>query len=419
MATKRWLGNANAIADLWTVSLSGTVVSQTYTMTINSKSITYAAGSTDTVSNILAALQSVWSSISPSPPVEFTELTATALPAGVPYTSLTLTGNTLGKPSTISVSTSGAATFSIAHTTSATGPNDFTNGANWSGGSAPANSDTLVFDDGSIPCKYNLNSSVTGVTVSIEPGYSGQIGLPSINADNTTTYAEYRTTSLTMVGGTVLVNSSGISRCNLAFGANTATVRVLNTGPRADANIPVVLITGGNDSSELDITKGDCGLAFYQGTTATFPTVKTGFASNAAFDVSLVIGVGATLTSITKSGGYLSTRSSVRTLNQNGGGGVVELLDYVSVTTVNQYAGIVNYNTAGTVGTINAYGKAIVNFDADPRAITVTNPINVYDASVTVNDAQKRVNSGVLSLDMNGNSSVNYSHGANSSIVIT
>ena len=151
MATKRWLGNANAIADLWTVSLSGTVVSQTYTMTINSKSITYAAGSTDTVSNILAALQSVWSSISPSPPVEFTELTATALPAGVPYTSLTLTGNTLGKPSTISVSTSGAATFSIAHTTSATGPNDFTNGANWSGGSAPANSDTLVFDDGSIP----------------------------------------------------------------------------------------------------------------------------------------------------------------------------------------------------------------------------------------------------------------------------
>ena len=283
MATKRWLGNANAIADLWTVSLSGTVVSQTYTMTINSKSITYAAGSTDTVSNILAALQSVWSSISPSPPVEFTELTATALPAGVPYTSLTLTGNTLGKPSTISVSTSGAATFSIAHTTSATGPNDFTNGANWSGGSAPANSDTLDFDDGSIPCKYNLNSSWTGVTVSIEPGYSGQIGLPSINADNTTTYAEYRTTSLTMVGGTVLVNSSGISRCNLAFGANTATVRVLNTGPRADANIPVVLITGGNDSSELDITKGDCGLAFYQGTTATFPTVKTGFASNAAF----------------------------------------------------------------------------------------------------------------------------------------
>ena len=246
---------------------------------------------------------------------------------------------------------------------------------------------------------------MTGVTVSIEPGYSGQIGLPSINADNTTTYAEYRTTSLTMVGGTVLVNSSGISRCNLAFGANTATVRVLNTGPRADANIPVVLITGGNDSSELDITKGDCGLAFYQGTTATFPTVKTGFASNAAFDVSLVIGVGATLTSITKSGGYLSTRSSVRTLNQNVGGGVVEL--------------IVNYNTAGTVGTINAYGKAIVNFDADPRAITVTNPINVYDASVTVNDAQKRVNSGVLSLDMNGNSSVNYSHGANSSIVIT
>ena len=418
MATKRWLGSAYAVADLWVVSLSGTVVSQTYSITINGKSIQYIAGASDTVSTILAELQAAWSSISPAPPVEFTELTATALPSGGPYSSMTLTGNTLGKPSTISVSTSGGASFSIGHTTSATGPNDFSNGANWSGGSAPANGDTLVFDNGSIPCKYNLSTSLTGVTVSVEAAYSGQIGLPFINSDNTTSYAEYRSTSLTFAGGTVLVNSNGISRCNLAFGANTATVRVLNTGSRPDPNTPVCLITGGNSSSELDITKGDVGVAFYQGTTATLPTIKTGFTSNASSDVSLVIGVGATLTTVTKSGGYLSTRSSLTTLNHDVGGGTVDVFDSVGITTVNQYAGIVNYNTNGTIGTINAYGKAVVNFDADPRAIILTNPINVYAATVTINDSQKRVNSGTLSLNMNGCASVVYNHGANSALVL-
>lgn len=420
MSTKRWLGNANAIADVWTISLSGTVTSQTYTVTINAKTIQFVSGVSDTVNTVLTGLQAAWSSISPSPPVEFTELTALGLPVGGPFTTLQLTGNTLGKPSTITVSNGGgASTFSIAHTTSATGPNDFTNGANWSGGSAPANSDTLVFDNGSIPCKYNLGSSLTGVTVSIEPAYSGQIGLPFINSDNTTTYAEYRTTSLTLAGGTVLVNSTGISRCNLAFGANTATVRVLNTGSRPDPNTPVVLIIGGNGSSELDITKGDVGLSFYQGTTATVPTIKTGFANNALSDVSLIIGVGATLTTITKSGGYLSTRSTITTLNQDVGAGTVDLLDSVGVTTVNQYAGTVNYSTNGTIGTINAYAKAIVNFDADPRAITLTNPINIYSSGVTVNDSQKRVNSGTLSIAMNGASSVVYNHGANNTLVLT
>jgi hypothetical protein len=222
-----------------------------------------------------------------------------------------------------------------------------------------------------------------------------------------------------LAGGTVIVNSPGISLCNLAFGANTATVRVLNTGARSDANTPVVLITGGNGSSELDITKGDVGVAFYQGTTATIATIKTGFASNAASDVSLIIGVSATLTTITKSGGYLSTRSSLTTLNQDVGGGSVDLRDSVTVTTVNQYAGTVNYSTNGTIGTINAYNKAIVNFDSDPRGITLTNPINVYSSLVTINDNQKRVNSGTLSITMNGAASVNYSHGANATLVLT
>lgn len=420
MAIKRWLGNAAAIADLWTITLSGTVTSQTYTVTINSKTVQYVADGSATVTIVLAGLQAALSAISPAPPVEFTELTATALPAGGPYTSVTMTGNTPGKPHTISVSTSGGATFAITNTTPATGPNHFTNALNWSGGVAPANSDTLVYDNGSIACKYGLSTVLTGITVSVEPGYSGQIGLPFINADNSTaTYAEYRPTSLTIAGGTVLCNSPDISRLNLAFGANTSTVRILNNGQRSDPGIPVVLVTGGNSSSELDVTKGDVGVAFYQGTSATFPVVKSGFASNAPSDASIIVGTGATLTTVTKNGGYFSTRSNLTTLNQEVAGGVVDLRDAVTVTTVNCYAGTINANTTGTIGTVNLYGKAIFNADGDPRAKTITNPINVFSSGVTVNDNQQSINSGTLSLATNGATTVNVGHGANATMVFT
>ena len=419
MTVKRWLGNAAAVADVWTISLSGTVVSQTYTVTINSKTISYTASGSDTVSTILAAIQALWSAVAPYPPVEFTELAAVLQPDGGPYTSIVVTGVTPGKPSTITVATSGAATFTTSNTTAATGPNWFTNGQNWSGGSAPANSDTLVFDNGSVPCKYGLSTSLTGVTVSIEPGYSGAIGLPFINSDNSTTYAEYRTTSLTLTGGTVLVNSGSMTRCNLAFGANTANIRVLNTGNRPDPNTPVVLITGGNGSSELDITSGDVGLAFYQGTTATIPTIKVGYATNPNADSSLIVGVGATLTTLTKNGGYVSSRSSLSTLTQNLAGGKVDLCDAVAVTTINAYAGTINLSTTGTIGTINLYGKAVLNADADPRAKTVTNPINVFDSTVTILDSQKSINSGTLALAMSGIPSLTVNHGLNSGIVYT
>jgi hypothetical protein len=420
MATKRWLGNAAAIADLWTISLSGTVTSQTYTVTINSKTVQYVADGSATVTIVLAGLQAALSAISPAPPVEFTELTATALPVGGPYTSVTMTGNTPGVPHTISVGTSGGATFTIANTTPATGPNHFTNALNWSGGVAPANSDVLVFDNGSIACKYGLTTSLTGVTVSVEPGYSGQIGLPFINADNsTTTYAEYRPTSLTLVGGTVLSNSPEISRLNLAFGANAATVRILNNGQRLEQGIPVVLLTGGNASSELDVTKGDVGVAFYQGTTAHFPVIKSGFSTNAPSDASIIVGTGATLGAVTKNGGYFSTRSNLTTLNQDVAGGVADLHDAVTVTTINCYAGTLNANTTGAIGTVHLYQKAIFNADGDPRAKTISNPIEVYSKDVTINDNQKTINSGTLTLATNGATSVNIGHGANATMVLT
>ena len=201
--------------------------------------------------------------------------------------------------------------------------------------------------------------------------------------------------------------------------ANTATVRVITTGSRIDTYTPVVLITGGNGSSELDVSKGDVGLAFYQGQTAQFPTVKMGYVTSVLTDSNLVCGSGTTLTTIEKNGGNLTTSANVTTFTQDVGGGVTTLNDSVAMTTLNVYAGTVNLNSTGTIVSVNLYGSSILTCDGDPRAKTVTNPINVYTKDVTVTDTAKTVNSGVLTLNLNGCPSVNYYHGGNTSLVIT
>lgn len=401
------------------MSLSGTVTSQTYSLTINSKSLAYTSSGSDTVATILTALVALWNQLTPTNPPEFKELTAVGLPVGGPFTSMTLTGNTAGKPSTITVSTSGAATFSRTNTSPATGPNFFDNALNWSGGVAPVNSDTLVFDNGAIPCKYNLSTTLTGIVLNVNPAYSGTIGLPIINSDANTTYAEYRPTSLTLAGGTAVINSGLVGRCNLAFGANAATVRVLQTGQRSDQNTPVVLLSGGNGSSELDVSKGDVATSFYAGVTSTWPIVNLGFTTNPAADTTFFAGTSATLTTITKNGGTAKIQSSATTVTQDIQGGTLTIAESAAITTLSAYAGTVQISTVGTIGTINLYGSATLTCDTDTRSKVFTNSINIYSPLVTVIDSAKTVNSGVLSLAMNGNPSVNFNHGGNSSLVIT
>lgn len=411
MTINRWVANAASITDVWTIALSGTVTSQTYSMTINGKSVTYTSTGGDTVATILAALVAAWN-LTTNPP-EFNELTAAGVGTVGSFTGMTITQDVSGRPSVITVATGGGATFTITNTTVASGPNFFDNALNWTAG-APANSQTLVFDNGSVPCKYNISTSLTGIVLNVNAGYSGQIGLPLINADGQVTYNEYRTTSLTLAGGTAVINSTGINRCNLAFGANTTTIRVLSTGARLDTNTPVVLVIGGNGSSELDISKGDVGIAFYQGQAATFPVIKTGYIANPLQDVSLIVGSGATLTTVTKNGGNARISSNVTTVTQDVLGGTLTIADAATVTTLNAYGGTVAISSTGTIGTINAYGQAIIDADQDPRARTITNPINVYSTGVTVKDNQKAINSGTLSLATSGLASVNVQHGGNS-----
>lgn len=387
-------------------------------MTINGKSLTYTSTGGDTVATVLTALAAAWNSTSnPLPPPEFQEYVAVAL-----STTMTMTATTLGKPAgsgAITVTTGGAATFTITNTTAATGPNDFTNVQNWAGGVAPANSDTLVFDNGAIPVKYNTSTSLTGIVLSVQQGYTGTIGLPFINADATATYAEYRTRHLTLAGGTVTINAPNVSRCNLAFGANTTTVQITSTGKRVDKLTPPVLLKGGNSSSTLNISKGDVGIAFWTGDTAQFTPISTSFQSNPATDVTLFLGAGCTLTTVSMNGGSVTTNSAITTMNVESGGAGTLLVVAGAVTTLNVQGGTCIYSSSGTLGTATVSGSGTLDFSQDTQEKTLSNPILVYGNAASVLDPLKIVNSGVLSVTTTQTTALNITHGSGSAIVLT
>lgn len=414
--SKRWLGNAAATVDLWTVALSGTVTSQLYSFTINAKTVAYTSTGGDTPATILAAFISAWNA---STIPEFQELTAAGVGTVGAFTGMTLTQDNAGIPSVITVATGGAATFSITNTVAATGPKFFDNTQNWSGGVVPANGDNLVWDNGSVDCCYNISTSLTGLTLNFNAGYSGKIGLPLINSNGQTTYNEYRTTSLTVAGGTAIINCPTIKQCNLAFGATTTMVRILNVGQRVSQYIPVILLTGGNGSSELDLVKADCGVAFYQGQTANFPVIKSAYAAQPLSDVTLILGAGCTLGTLNQNGGNVTVSANITTATMDTAGGTLTLTDAVTATTINAFSGTVRLSTTGTVGTINLYGTATLTADFDPRSHTITNPIQCFASTVTVIDSAKTINSGVRTLAMNGLQSVNLQLGGLTSLVGT
>lgn len=407
MATKRWVSGAQSVTDVWTLTLSGTVTSQTYTVAIGSTSLVYVAGGGDTMATIFAALGALWNSVSQLPPAPFQELSIV-----VSSTSIIATQKVTGRPTTITFTTGGGSSPVSTNTIAATGPSFFDNGANWSGGSAPANSDVLVFDSGNIPCKYNLLTALTGVTVNVNPGYSGTIGLPDQNRDGNV-YFEYRTSSLTLAGGTLVVNSAGIGLCRVNFLTTLTTARILNTGQRIDPNTPVVLLTGGAASSECDVTKGDVGLAFFASETATFPTLKISYASQQQSDAIVWAGVGTTVTTIAKTGGQLTQNCAATTVTQGPTGGTLTILAG-AITTLNANGGTVAINSNSTIGTINIANDAKMSFDGDPRAITVTNTVAMVGPNCFLSDNQKRVSSGVLTVSRNGTPLANVSHGLSS-----
>jgi hypothetical protein len=422
MATKRWIGNAPAVAQVNTFLFAGTwESSDVITFTIGTKSVSTTATST-TIATIGAALVTFWNALDSTAYPEFAEITASFSTA-----TLTLTADTAGKPFTVTISTTetggGAADAqTIEGTTSTTGtvatanngPNVYSSTMNWDTGTVPVDADDLYFDSGSVDCLYDLSySAVTPASITIGPGYSGNIGLPETNEDNSATpYREYRTTYLTLgtsgdATNIALSFNGGGGRIKLNHGSSQYTALVKNTGQRLEAQIPAVLLNGTHASSSLSVNRGDVGVAFFGGETSTILTLNVGYQNNPAGDSQVVLGAGVTLTNATivQTGGTLETNSATSgtaTITQYDGTLTIQAGGQVGLTV---RGGHCVYNSTGTLGGAPVVsGSGWLDFSQDLRAKAVTNPIDLYGADAKLSDPNKVVTSLVVDVDESVNS---------------
>lgn len=219
MAILRWVGNAAATYDTWTITVANTWASgDTVTISLGRKDliITLGASASTVVADIAAEIAAAINATSNASPgtgfnwnyggqqfVEFTQVVATVDSAVV-----TLTAVNPGEPLGLVVTevTAGTGTATEANSVVATGPNFLNDADNYLGGALPVDNDVLYFDRGSVSALYALDyfrANNIDLDVYITGDWTGSLGLPAIRAasGSVDTYEEYRSRYFQMRGG--------------------------------------------------------------------------------------------------------------------------------------------------------------------------------------------------------------------------
>lgn len=368
MTTHIWQGDAVAVAQVDTVTITANDAGTTYTLTVGGKTVS-VVGDTD-VNTTATNLAAAWEA---STQAEFTEIAAVAA-----TDTVTLTAGTAGKPFTATSSVSGG-TGTIGAVTSSTanaGPNVWA-AANFDTGTLPANTDTVILENSAINVLYGLDqSAVTLALLERRETYTGKVGLPRTNSGG---YVEYRDTSLKISATTVTV--AGGNRFKLNVGSvQTALTIYSSATTRAETGIPCVLFTGTHASNTVRLEDGDLGVAFFGGETATVATldVRSG---------KIVCGSGTTLTTANIDGGTVTLESNLTTVNQTAGS--VHLKASATAGTWNLDGGTCYYRSSGTLTTVIVRSGGVLDFRLDQQTRTVTN-CSAYEGYV-IHDPTKTV----------------------------
>lgn len=389
MATKRWLGHALSTRQVDTITIANTwATNDTVTVTVDNIAFVVTIGTLVTTAQVATTLKQAINgetltdtSASCSPTItqggaqaigQLSEVTAT-----VNSSVVTLTANSDGVPFTITVSEStagsGTATLS-AEATASTGKYHASDADNWNTNGAPADNDAVVFDQGSIGPRYELDLACQPASLTIYKAFTGTIGLPPVNEANTSKkYAEYRGTDLTTDDNSTTAswkigegpgNGSGFMRLNA--GAGRTDVLVYGTGARTYAGIPALNWRGTHANNTVTNYAGDMGIATFPGDTATVATLRTGDPTNQA---KTLCGSGVTLTTVVQNGGELETNSAATTVTQNAGTATHKSGAITTLTV----GGAWNQMATGTITTLTVRGSGVFDKSKDSQALTVTN----------------------------------------------
>ena len=358
----------------------GTPTSGTFTLTYDGQT-TAAIAYDATAANVETALEAlanldtadVTCSGGPLPgtavAIEFTGTLAATNVAQITAADVDLD---TGLPAVVT-STQGAAgpdTLTLATANAATGKHFWDDAGNWAENAVPQNGDDVYIQNGSVDILYGLDqSAVTLDSLTVDPSYAGNIGLPRINAGSDQPYEEYRDQYLA-IGATVVDvggEGPGSGRIKLDTGTAQTTLNVRGTGSPLEDGIPPLLFKGSHSSNVVNVSRGHVGIAVFGGETATIDVLRitmTDFENDAV----VLCGTGVTLDEVDQIAGTLTTQSSMTTIDQNGG----ELVHLAgSIDTLNLDKGTFRFRSTGTLTAANVGGQGLLDFSQDMRSRTV------------------------------------------------
>jgi len=363
MAVIKWKGGAQAVAQVTTITFSAYTSGQTYTVVINGKSVSYTAAAS-TAADVVSGLQAA---IAASGGAEFSTMTASGT------TTLILTSNNPGEPTTITASATGGITATITATTAATGPNHFNNANNWIGGALPSAGDDLVFEDSSYGVLYAMEDTTNYGDITIDSTFTGEIGLPVQNAAG---YREYRPRFLKLGDGTssyALTVGLGTGRQppRVFIDANAADVaaKIYNSGQGISDEMPVIIRNTGG-SSTLDVYSGKVHVdADSSGSLANLRiTPADGGTNNVYVLIDETVAAGA----IIQTGGTLEVRGSASSINASNNAQARFVLAATCPVIVVATGGTVYWeSTAGVTTSINVHAGGSMDFARNVSAKTV------------------------------------------------
>jgi hypothetical protein len=225
----------------------------------------------------------------------------------------------------------------------------------------------------------------------IDSTFTGDLGLA---LQNSLGYYEYRQRELKVnittlnICADVDASGGGSGRMLINLQAVANTTNVYSTGNPKEAGIKALLLRG-TSITALNVWKGSVGVAAFPGDAATITTVNVGSRENPASDVDLLLTNNCTLTTINQYGGVLEVDAAVTTWTIGKGDGRIRGTGAIATLTLEEGAGTIFHESSGTITTLNVGPGVTVDCSRVKTAFTVTTT-NIYPGGSII-DPSKRI----------------------------
>lgn len=409
MAINRWLGTAETAIQVDTFTPATIEIDDVFTLTVSGLdgtigSVEYTAVDTS-ATTVSGALIALWQAETDA---LFTGIIASGTATVILTADVAGVGFTVAS-SAVDGGGADTQTFIRVATTPNGGPQDWSDGNNWSEGTAPgavASENTYV-ENSNTNIIYGLNQSAAANpldSLHIVRTFTGAIG--SNGATGLVgEYLQLQTVKAFIGEFFQSGTAAGSGRIKIDFGA-AQEAEIINyfTAKSLDTNKPAFRMLADNALTVVkEIRRGSVGIASSTGETTTVGSITVSYDTSIATDSEVEIGAGVTVTDVDFIGG--SSQMKCGATNVTSKGGTVVTSGTGAITTMVVDGGKVQPASNGTIttctlesgeidATISAESREIITLNHnggilkhDPAILTITN----YAPSSNVGRIQNRV----------------------------